>query len=315
MHVVATLLFGGANVFEFAVACEVFGLERPEFDGSWYEHRLCGVAPTIALSGGASMALAHGLEALADADTVLVPNAPRGTGAIPTAACDALRAAHARGARMVSFCTGAFALAEAGILDGRKATTHWMHADEFRQRYPRVHLDPNVLYVDEGDVLTSAGTAAGIDLALHIVRMDHGAEAARIVARRMVVPPHRDGGQAQYIDPPHQPVVPGDELAGLLDRLSADVDRQVTVEDMAAQVAMSPRTFARRFKETTGTTPYRWLLTQRLHRAQQLLETSDLDVDQIADRSGFGTAANLRLHFRRELRTTPTSYRRTFRHR
>ncbi len=312
-HVVATVVLDGANPFEFSVACEVFGLERPEVGAAWsYEHRLCTPAGGATLTGGIVVQGSHGLDALEAADTLLLPHGYVERPADPRVV-EAVRRAHRRGARLVSFCSGAFTLAEAGVLDGRRATTHWTYAEPFRRRFPRVRLDPNVLFVDEGQILTSAGTAAGIDLALHIVRCDLGAEVARAVARRMVVPPHREGGQAQYIDPPHQPRCEVDDIALLLDWLTESLHRDVTVAEMARRAAMSERTFARRFKEATGTTPFRWVLHRRLQLAQELLETTDLDIDRLAHRSGFGTATNLRDHFRRELGTTPTAYRRTFR--
>jgi AraC family transcriptional regulator, transcriptional activator FtrA len=312
-HVVATAVVDGANAFELAVATEVFGLPRPELAGAWhYEHRLCTPAGGVALTGGMRLEGSHDLSGLDDADTILIAHG-RVSGEADPRIVDAVRAADERGARLVSFCSGSFTLAAAGVLDGRRATTHWMYADAFRSRFPRVRLDPNVLFVDEGRILTSAGTAAGIDLALHLVREDLGAEAARSVARRMVVPPHREGGQAQFIDPPHVPRVESDRFGALLDWLAGRLDEDVTVAEMAHRVAMSERTFARRFKEATGTTPFRWVLAQRLRLAQELLETSDLDIDRLADRAGFGTATNLREHFRRELGTTPTAYRRCFR--
>lgn len=312
-HTVATVVFDGIQPFEFAVACEVFGLERPELGVEWYDFHICGRDPWVRTGQGFRIEVPDGLDVVARAGTVIVPAAPRDPDDIPDDVLDALRTAHTRGARLLSFCSGAFTLAAAGLLDGRRATTHWMHADELRARYPRVDLQPNVLYVDEGDVLTSAGTAAGIDLSLHVVRLDHGAEIANMVARRMVVPPHRDGGQAQFVRPPHVPRRTADgDIAALLDWLATRLDSDVAVEEMAQQVAMSPRTFARRFKEATGVTPGRWLAQQRIARAQQLLETTDLDVEVVASRSGLGSGANLREHFRRELETTPSAYRRTF---
>lgn len=312
-HVVATVVQAGANPFEFAVACEVFGLPRPELGVDWYDFRLCAPGDQVTVNGGWRLTTEHGLEALKEADTVIVPNASPVPGENDPAVVAGVRRAAERGARLISYCSGAFVLAEAGVLDGRRATTHWMFAEQLRRSFPKVEVDPNVLFVDEGDVLTSAGTAAGIDLSLHVVRRDHGAEVARHVARRMVVAPHRDGGQAQYIDPPHEPRVPDDDLGPLMDWILANLDRPLTVADMARRAAMSTRTFARRFKEATGTTPHRWLVTQRLHRAQELLEASDLEVELVADRTGFGTATNLRQHFRRGLDTTPSRYRTAFR--
>lgn len=312
-HSVVAVVFDGINPFEFAVACEVFGIDRPEIGVPWYDFRVCAATPRVATNGGFVMEVAHGLEAIATADTVVVPAGQRPPEGGDRDLLEALRAAHARGARIISFCSGAFALAEAGLLDGRRATTHWMYTDEFRARFPRVRLDPDVLFVDDGDLLTSAGTAAGIDLALHVVRLDHGAEVANAVARRMVVPPHRDGGQAQYVTAPHVPnETDQGAIARLLDELRGDLDADLDVDAMAARVAMSRRTFARRFKEATGTTPARWLSRQRVEHAQQLLESTDLDVELVAHRSGLGTGVTLREHFRRELGTTPTAYRRTF---
>ena len=230
----------------------------------------------------------------------------------PAAALEALRAAHARGARVASICTGAFVLAHAGLLDGRRATTHWAHAERLAERYPAVTVDPGVLYLDEGDVLTSAGVAAGIDLCLHLVRRDHGAEVANAVARRIVVAPHRDGGQAQFVEAP----VPVAEEHGLEPTRAWATERlrePLTVAAMARHAACSERTFARRFRAETGTTPLQWLLGQRVLHARRLLEATDLPVEHVADAAGFGTAASLRAHFRRATATTPLAYRRTFR--
>ncbi|MFA9429982.1 GlxA family transcriptional regulator [Egicoccus sp. AB-alg2] len=310
-HRVAAVVLDEANPFEFSVAAEVFGVHRPEIPGWDYDFRLAAPRRSVRLAGGIELRTPYDIDAVAGADTVVLP-ALNPFGDVSTDLLDAVRHAHAGGARVVSFCSGAFLVAETGLLDGRRATTHWMYTDLFRERFPRVRLDPNVLFVDEGDVLTSAGTAAGIDLSLHIVRKDLGAEAARVVARRMVVPPHRDGGQAQFIDGAAEPRVRADDLAGVLEWARRHLEEDLSVAVLAGRANMSERTFARRFKESTGTTPFRWLLTQRLQRAQELLETSDLDVDHIAVRAGFGTSTNLREHFRRELRTTPSAYRRCF---
>ena len=308
-HRVTTLLTPGANPFEFAIACEVFGLRRGELDVEWYEHRLAAVTQPLVVNGGWTVDTSHGLEVLDDADTVIVPACPADP---PPAVVAALRAAYERGARMVSFCSGAFALAAAGILDGRPATTHWMHAEELTRRHPRVRFDPEVLYVDDGQVLTSAGTAAGIDLALHIVRLDHGPEVANYVARRMVVPPHRDGGQAQYVYMPVPDAPYRDGIAPVLEWLHAHLHEPLSVEAIARLAAMSPRTLARRFRDTTGTTPMRWLIHQRVARAQELLTTTDLPVEAIARRVGVGTAANLRQHFRAATGVSPATYRRRY---
>ena len=229
----------------------------------------------------------------------------------PAALLTALQRAHRRGARLVSICSGVFVLAAAGLLDGRRATTHWRYLEVLRSRFPRIRVEPDVLYVDEGDVLTSAGSAAGIDLCLHIVRKDFGAEIANQVARRLVMPPHRDGGQAQFAVRP----MPPDEttgLAGTLDWARLHLERPLSVRDLAIRARMSPRNFARRFKQQTGTTPHRWITHERLLAAQQFLERGRRSMEEIAQAVGFQTAATLRQHFRRSLRTTPTAYRRTF---
>jgi transcriptional regulator GlxA family with amidase domain len=312
---VVALIGHGMAPFEFAVACEVFGDDRSDLGVPWYRFLVCAAQPgPIVTETGFTIGAELGLEALAEADTVIIPafgeEFPPGRDVL-----DALVAAHARGARLVSLCTGAFVLAEAGLLDGKRATTHWRHADKFAARYPNIDLDPAVLYVDEGDVLTSAGTAAGIDLCLYLVRQDFGAEIANAVARRMVVPPHRDGGQAQFIDQP-MPETDADTLfAETLAWAEANLHERLTVEDLAQRSAMSPRTFARRFRETAGTTPYQWLLRQRVLLAQRLLETTDLSIDDIAIHCGLGMAANLRDHFHGVVGTSPSAYRAMFRHR
>jgi AraC family transcriptional regulator, transcriptional activator FtrA len=306
VHRVVTVLSPGANPFDLAVSCEVFGLRRPELGVEWYDHRLAGVVRPVVVNGGWTIDPPHGLEALDDADTVIVPACPHDP---PRAMVEALRAAYSRGARMVSFCGGAFALAAAGILDGRAATTHWMDTEELAQRYPRVRVEHDVLYVDEGQVLTSAGTASGIDLALHIVRLDHGPAVANQVARRMVTAAHREGGQSQFAFVPVPVSSFGNALAPVMDWMFEHLDEPIAIQQLAQLAAMSPRTFARRFVETTGTTPVRWLTHQRILRAQDLLEATTLPVEVIASRVGFGTAVNLRQHFRRETSMTPAAYR------
>jgi AraC family transcriptional regulator, transcriptional activator FtrA len=309
-HQVVTVVAPQASPFEFAVACEVFGMRRPELGPERYEHRLAAASP-VEVDGGWTVSTRHGLEALETADTVIVPAAPRDS--TPAELLRALRGAYDRGARMVSFCSGAFALGAAGILDGRPAVTHWMYTDELARRHPTCRVERDVLYVDDGQVLTSAGTAAAIDLALHIVRLDHGAELANAIARRMVVPPHRDGGQAQFASSPVPRTVDDDPLGPVLEWMVDHLEEQLTVPQLARLAAMSPRTFARRFRDVTGTTPLRWLHHQRVARAQELLEVTDLGIDAIADRVGFGSATNLRDHFRRVTRTTPAAYRQRFR--
>jgi len=311
---VAVALSTGFSPFEFAVACEVFGTDKSDLGVPWYHFKVCAAdSPPIEAATGFSVNTPWGLEALRRADTIIVP-APETINEPRPELLEELRRAHRRGARIMSMCTGAFTLAAAGLLDGRRATTHWMHAEELSQRYPEVRLDPGVLYVDDGNVLTSAGSAAGIDLCLHVVRLDFGAEIANLLARRMVVPPHRDGGQAQFIDLPVPEVaVGGDRFAGALEWAQAHLDGALTVEELARRSAMSPRTFARHFTGRTGTTPHQWIVRQRVLLSQQLLETTDLSIDVVATRCGLGSAANLRLHFQRLVRTSPGAYRRTFR--
>jgi transcriptional regulator GlxA family with amidase domain len=315
MHLVVTAVGTGPSLFEIAVACEVFGLDRSDLVDPWYVHRVAAASPPpLVTPEGLALETPYGLEQLELADTIVIPGWRFHTHPPSEDLLDGLRAAHRRGARLLSVCSGAFVLAAAGLLDGRRATTHWMYAAELARRYPQVDVDPRVLYVDEGDILTSAGTAAGIDLMLHVVRQDHGAEVANAVARRMVVPPHRDGGQAQFVDVP-VPAGPGngDTLADILDWMAENLDQTLTVEELAHKAAMSPRTFARRFRAATGTTPRQWLLSQRVMLAQRLLETTDESVEHIASLCGFGSAASLRAHFQREVATSPLAYRSAFR--
>jgi len=264
--------------------------------------------------GDWSITTPYTLDDLADAETVIVPVwSERMDRPAPPELLDALRAVHERGGRLVSVCTGAFLLAQAGLLDGRRATTHWMWAADLARACPQVDVDPDVLFVDGGDgIYTSAGTAAGIDLCLHIVRLDHGADVARKVARRMVVPPQRDGGQAQFVDMPLPEACSDDPIARVLDWAMGHLDEQITVDDLATRAMLSSRSFARRFRSATGTTPMQWLLRQRVLHAQRLLETTDLAVDRVAGKAGFGTATALRVHFRRLVGTTPAAYRRAF---
>ncbi|HKB31215.1 MAG TPA: helix-turn-helix domain-containing protein [Streptosporangiaceae bacterium] len=312
MHTVAIVVWDDVEVFELAPACEVFGVDRPELVSPWYRMVLCAARPgPVPISPGLSVPAPHGLDAAVGADTVIVPagaNVPPG---VPEPLLRALREAHARGARIASICTGAFVLAEAGLLDGRRATTHWMHAAELARRYPRVLVDPSVLYADEGDILTSAGSAAGIDLCLHLVRKDHGTRVANALARRIVVPPHRDGGQAQYVD---QPVTCGDEpgLGAVLDWARARLGRPIEVADLARQAGVSPRTFTRHLHAATGTSPLQWLLHERIRMAQQLLESTSEPVEEIARKCGFGVASGMRRHFARVAGVSPQAYRKTF---
>jgi transcriptional regulator GlxA family with amidase domain len=304
-HTVAVLALESVVAFDMATPAQVF--RGP------YTVELCALRPgPVPTSTTFAVVADHGLEALARADTVIVPGYDTIDRPPPAAALEALRAAHGRGARTVSICTGAFALAHAGLLDGRRATTHWRYAPYLAESFPAVDVDPGVLYVDDGDVLTSAGVAAGIDLCLHIVRRDHGAAVAAKVARRIVVAPHRDGGQAQFVERP-LPAGADDGLAPTRAWALEHLDRPLDVATLARHAAVSERTFARRFRAETGTTPLQWLLGRRVHEAERLLEGTDLPVEDVAARCGFGTAASLREHFARANATTPTGYRRAFR--
>jgi AraC family transcriptional regulator, transcriptional activator FtrA len=309
-HRVALVAGPGSNPLEMAIGMELFGITRPELDVDWYDFVVCSAGEDLEVREGLfTMRCPGTLDDVATADTVIAPNRPdpeRGFGA---ATLEALRsAAHDNGARMVSFCTGAFTLAEAGVLDGHTVTTHWKWADRFRRRFPAVDLRPNVLFVDDGQVLTAAGSAAAMDLCLHIIRSDHGAAVASTVSRRLVFPAHREGGQQQFIE---RPVPRPDEaaLAGVLDWAATHLDRPLTVAELAGRAAMSPSTFHRRFLAETGTTPLRWLHHERIDHARSLLEITGLDVAEIARAAGFGTAANLREHFRRHTGLSPTAYR------
>ena len=297
--------------FELAVAFEVFGVDRRELTPDWYEFRLVAAEPgEIRTEGGFILDTPYTIAELARADTIIVPACNDGNGSPELR--EALRAAHARGARIASICTGAFILAASGLLDGRRATTHWAHAARLAESYPGLDVDPNVLYVEDGNIFTSAGTAAGIDLCLHLVRRDLGSDVANAVARRMVVPPHRDGGQAQFVDAPIARAET-DTLGPLLDWALANLEEPLTLDDLARQAHVSTRTLVRRFQAATGTTPLQWLLAQRVRRARHLLEATDEPVERVATMAGFGTAANLRQHFTRALGVAPMSYRRTFR--
>ncbi|MFI6844787.1 helix-turn-helix domain-containing protein [Kitasatospora sp. NBC_00085] len=309
-NVVAVVL-EEVHPFELGVACEVFGLDRTADGLPGYDFALAGARPgPHRTHAGFTVDVPYGPERLAEADLVLV-TAVGVHQDYPAPLLDAVRAAVDGGARALSICSGAFVLGAAGLLDGRRSTTHWRYTDELAARFPRTTVEPDVLYVDDDPVITSAGTAAGIDACLHLVRKVQGVEAARGIARRMVVAPHREGGQAQFVARP-LPEGDGESLAPLLDWMRHHLDQESTVEQLAARAHMSPRTFARRFQQETGTTPHRWLVGQRLLLAQRLLESTTEPVDAIAARCGFGNAATLRHHFGRRLGTTPMAYRRCF---
>ncbi|MEV3852715.1 helix-turn-helix domain-containing protein [Streptomyces sp. NPDC050095] len=313
-HHVVVLVDEGVNPFEVGVATELFGLPRPELGRAapLYELTLCAPAPGIRMNHGFfTLGAAAGLDAADAADTLLVPGRP--DNAVPRTApvLDAVRRAHARGARIVSFCTGAFALAEAGLLDGRRATTHWRWADEFRALHPKVLLEPDVLFVDEGDVLTAAGSASALDLGLHLVRRDHGAEIANSVSRRLVFAAHRDGGQRQFVERP-VPDVPDASLAPVLAWAQEHLDRPLTVAGLAERAAVSPATLHRRFRTELGTTPLAWLLGERVTLACRLIERGEQRLDVVADRSGLGSAANLRARMKQLTGLSPSEYRKRF---
>lgn len=313
-HVVAVAVTDGAPIFELAVACEVFGIERTDLVDPWYEFRLCAAQPgQLRTAAGLRVDTPYGLDDLVEAETVIVSAMPLDMRLTPPGPLiEALRTAHAKGARIASICSGVYAVAAAGLLDDRPATTHWMFAEDFANRFPAVKLDPDVLYVDDGEILTSAGTGAGIDLCLHMVAMDHGAAVANTVARRMVVPPHRDGGQAQYVQTSIAAASSGG-LGHVLDWARQHLDEPLTVADLAERALLSQRTFVRRFAEVTGVSPLRWLTAERVRLAKELLESSDEPVEWIAHRTGFGTPTNFRQHFRRATSVSPQSYRRVFR--
>jgi len=309
---VVALAYDRMATFEFGIVVEVFGLPRPEIKRPWYRFEVCSVdRGPLRATGGVTIRVRAGLRALSRAGTIVIPGWRDPDERPPEALLKAVRAAHARGARLLTICSGVFVLAAAGLLDGRRATTHWRYVERLRALHPRVRVEPDVLYVDEGQVLTSAGSAAGIDLCLHVVRSDYGAEIANQVARRLVVSPQREGGQSQFVPAPVAPARTGG-LGRALEWAQRRLGEELSVARWARQAAMSSRTFARRFRDETGTTPHRWLSHQRVLAAQQRLETTSRSIDEVAEDVGLRTAATLRLHFRRALRTTPTAYRRRF---
>ncbi len=310
---VAIVLPPRPSFFELGVVHEVFGIDRSDDGVPAFDFRSCSERPgePVEMPNGVSITTSHGLAAAAEADLVV---APAYDYAQPPseAVLDVFRRAHARGAWTLSVCSGAFLLGEAGLLDARSCTTHWRHTGELQARFPTAAVDPDVLFVEDGRVVTSAGTAAGIDACLHLVRTELGAGVATRIARRMVVPPQRDGGQRQYIDLP-VPTCEGGSLTPLLTWMREHLAEEQPVRTLARRAAMSERTFARRFASQTGTTPGKWLLAQRLHHARALLESSDLPVETVAVRAGFGSAALLRHHFGAQVGVAPAEYRRTFR--
>ncbi|MDR3434882.1 MAG: transcriptional regulator FtrA [Rouxiella aceris] len=310
---VVALAYDGLCTFEFSIAVEVFGLRRPEMGDNWYQFAVASVDPgELRASGGIRVLVDGGLELLEQAGTIIIPGWTHIDRPAPDNLILALQAAHVRGARILSICSGAFVLAQAGLLRGGRATTHWRYSEMLAARYPDISVVADVLYIDNGQVLTAAGSAAGIDLCLHLVRRDFGAAKANMVARRLVIQPHRDGGQAQFVERAVPSQYESARLGPLLDRLRRELPAEAPIAALAQSVGMSTRTFLHRFKDATGTTPARWLMAERLSKARGLLEESSLTIMRIAEVSGFGSTTNFRLYFRRQFATTPVQYRARF---
>lgn len=310
---VAVIALPEVAVFELGVVCELFGYDRTADGLPSYDFAVCSIdGGPVPSRAGFDITVRHDLSRAEEADLVVVVPFDNPAFEPPAVVSEALRRAHDRGAWVMSVCTGAFALGAAGLLDGRRCTTHWLHAARLAQLYPAAIVDPDVLYVQDGRILTSAGTAASIDAGLHLIRQEHSTAVATMIARRMVVPPHREGGQAQYIETPLK-AIECETLQPVLNAVLATLDQPHTVDTMAALAHMAPRTFARKFRDETAATPHDWLTSQRMLLARRLLEDSDLGVDTIAERAGFGSAATLRHHFAQRLATTPQAYRGTFR--
>ena len=312
-RLVVALAYDGLCTFEFGVAVEIFGLERPEMGKAWYRFRVAAIeSGPLRAAGGIRVESDGGLRLIERAGTIIVPGWRGADCPVPERLLAALRRAHKRGARLVSFCSGVFVLAATGLLDGKRATTHWRYAERLAHAYPEISVVPDVLYIDEGNLLTAAGSAAGIDLSLHLIRRDWGAAAANSVARRLVVQPHRDGGQAQFIEAPVPEAREGGRLGPLLERMRAEPARETTIAALAQTAGMSRRTFLRRFKANTGSTPGAWLATVRIARARELLKSSTGAIEEVAAAAGFGSAATLRHHFRKQVKVSPAAYRRRF---
>ena len=312
-HLVAIVAYDRLCMFEFGCAVELFALERPELGVDWYRHAICAAEPgPLRGTGGVRIEAPHTLAMLRRADTVVIPGWRDAAERPPESLLKAVRAAHARGARLCTICSGVFVLAHAGLLDGKRATTHWRYAARLAQAFPLIDVDPSALYVDEGRLITSAGSAAGLDMLMHLVRRDHGPRVANAVAQRLVMSPHREGGQAQFVPRP-MPTEESSPIAVLQDWLRAHPREAHTVASMARRALMSARTLQRRFKEATGLTPLEWLTRERVAIAKELLETREaLDVEAVADLSGLGSPESMRRHFRLMGLPAPSRYRRQF---
>lgn len=311
-HLVVALAYDRLCTFEFGCTVELFALERPELDVDWYDFAVCAVEPgPIRAAGGITVQAPYTPELLERADTIIIPGWRDADELPPPALLGMIRAAHRRGTRLCSICSGVFVLAAAGVLDGQRATTHWRYADRLAQRYPQIAVQPDDLYVDNGQVITAAGSAAGLDMLLHLVRRDYGAKVGNLVAQRLVVAPHREGGQAQFLP---RPMAQGEQgrLSRLMDWLRSNPAQQHTVNSMAERAAMSPRTLQRQFQQATGLGPVEWLIRERVAIVKEMLEVPDVPLAQIAERAGFGSEESLRHHFRRLAATTPGAYRRRF---
>ena len=313
-HLVVAVAYDRLCTFEFGCVVELFALPRPELEVPWYRFAVCAAEDgPIRAAGGITLCAPYTLKLLDRADTIVIPGWRDADEAPPEALLRKLRAAARRGARLCSICSGVFVLAAAGVLDGKTVTTHWRYAEKLKARYPALRVEPDALYVDEGAVMTSAGSAAGLDMLLHLVRRDHGAAVANRVAQRLVVPPHRDGGQAQFVPRPMPPEDDGGRLARLIDWMRAHAAAEHTVESLARRASMSARTLQRRFREATGLGPYDWLIRERVALAKDMLETRPrLSIGVIAQRAGFGSEESLRRHFGRIALTSPAAYRQQF---
>jgi AraC family transcriptional activator FtrA len=310
-QLVAAVAYDGLCTFEFGCVVEVFALQRPELGVPWYRFAVCAAERgPLRAAGGIEVSAPRSLKLLSRADTIIIPGWRDADEAPPAPLVEAIRAAHARGARLASICSGVFVLAAAGVLDGRSATTHWRYAERLAQRHPAIEVRPDALYVDEGRVVTAAGSAAGLDMLVHLVRRDYGARVANQVARRLVIPPHRDGDQAQYV--PRPVASDAGRLSKLLDWLRMNLPAAHSVKSLAERARMSPRTLLRRFKEATGMAPVEWLVRERVAAARDMLESGRLPLERVAERVGFGSAESFRRHFRLRVGTAPAAYRKRF---